>query len=116
MLHHRDSVLSADYDARAAVFRAALREVDPVRCGRKVFEMHGKSPPPPGLAEAEGRFRATVEKSRARLRDGPAHAEARRTLAARLDAVLREAGDPRLAADVPFERPPFTDVERRGRK
>ena len=46
----------------------------------------------------------------------PAHAEARRTLAARLDAVLREAGDPRLAADVPFERPPFTDVERRGRK
>lgn len=77
VLHHKASVLSSDYDARAAVFRAALREVDPVRCGRKVFEMHGKSPPPPGLAEAEARFRATVEKARARLQDGPAHAEAR---------------------------------------
>jgi N-sulfoglucosamine sulfohydrolase len=42
----------------------------------------------------------------------PAYAAARRDLAARLDTVLREAGDPRLSADVPFERPPFTDVAR----
>ncbi|MFM7207804.1 MAG: sulfatase [Planctomycetaceae bacterium] len=45
----------------------------------------------------------------------PAHEEVRRRLAARLDAVLREAGDPRLATHVPFERPPFTDVEKRSR-
>jgi N-sulfoglucosamine sulfohydrolase len=41
----------------------------------------------------------------------PAHATARRDLADRLDAILRAAGDPRLSVDVPFERPPFTDVE-----
>jgi SAM-dependent methyltransferase len=77
VLHHRDSVLSTDYDARAAVFRAALRDVDPVRLGRKVFELHAKPAPVAGLAEAEARFRASVEKSRARLAEGPAHAEAR---------------------------------------
>ena len=32
-----------------------------------------------------------------------------------IPALLRAADDPRLAADVPFERPPFTDVEPRGR-
>lgn len=45
----------------------------------------------------------------------PAQAAIRKDLAARLDEVLRAAGDPRLAADVPFERPPFTDVENRRR-
>lgn len=45
----------------------------------------------------------------------PAHAAARRDLAARLDELLRAAGDPRLAADVPFEKPPFTDLEPRRR-
>lgn len=45
----------------------------------------------------------------------PAHAEVRRMLAARLDAALREAGDPRLAPDVPFERPPYTDAAPRNR-
>jgi arylsulfatase A-like enzyme len=45
----------------------------------------------------------------------PAHATARRDLAARLDRLLRAAGDPRLAADVPFEQPPFTDLEPRRR-
>ena len=77
VMHHRDSVLSSDYDARAAVFRAALRDIDPVRPGRKVFEMHRKGARGPALAEAEARFAAAVAKSRARLADGPAHAEAR---------------------------------------
>ena len=45
----------------------------------------------------------------------PAQAAVHRKLAARLDAELLAAGDPRLAADVPFEKPPFTDVEPRGR-
>jgi N-sulfoglucosamine sulfohydrolase len=45
----------------------------------------------------------------------PAQAAVRRELAARLDAELRAADDPRLAADVAFEKPPFTDVEPRGR-
>lgn len=45
----------------------------------------------------------------------PAQAAVRRELAARLDAALRDAGDPRLATDVPFEKPPFTEVEPRGR-
>ncbi len=44
----------------------------------------------------------------------PAQAAVRRKLAARLAAELLAAGDPRLAADVPFEKPPFTDVEPRG--
>jgi len=77
VMHHRDSVLSADYDARAAVFRAALRDIDPVRPGRKVFELHSKPPGAPGLAEAEARFRDAAAKAKARLADGPDHAEAR---------------------------------------
>lgn len=77
VLHHRDSVLSADYDARAAVFRAALRDVDPVRVGRKVFELHARNAPAAQLAEPEARFRASVEKARSRLASGPAHAEAK---------------------------------------
>jgi len=46
----------------------------------------------------------------------PAHEPIRRELAARLVALLREAGDPRLDPDVPFERPPYTDVEKRERR
>ena len=45
----------------------------------------------------------------------PAHDAVRRELAARLEAALREARDPRMESDVPFERPPFTDVESGGR-
>jgi arylsulfatase A-like enzyme len=45
----------------------------------------------------------------------PAHAASRRALAARLDEVLRAAGDPRLLPEPPFERPPFTDIEQRRR-
>lgn len=77
VMHHRDSVLSSDYDARAAVFRSALRDIDPVRPGRKVFELHRKNAKGPALAEAEARFAAAVAKARARLAEGPAHAEAR---------------------------------------
>lgn len=39
----------------------------------------------------------------------PAHAATRADLAARLTEILMQAGDPRLSADVPFEKPPFTD-------
>jgi uncharacterized sulfatase len=42
----------------------------------------------------------------------PAYADVRRELAERLMSVLRDEGDPRLADDVPFEKSPFTDVER----
>ena len=45
----------------------------------------------------------------------PAHETARRRLAEQLEAELRAAGDPRLAAEPPFERPPYTDVEPRNR-
>jgi hypothetical protein len=34
-------------------------------------------------------------------------------LAAQLDALLTAADDPRMGPDIPFERPPFTDVEPR---
>jgi SAM-dependent methyltransferase len=77
VMHHPQSALSLDYDARAAVFRAALREVDCLRPGRRVFELHARNAGPVQLAEAEVRFRAAVDKARARLEGGPAHAEAR---------------------------------------
>jgi N-sulfoglucosamine sulfohydrolase len=44
------------------------------------------------------------------LASDPAHAGVREQQAARLMAILTEAGDPRVAADVPFEKPPFTDL------
>jgi arylsulfatase A-like enzyme len=47
--------------------------------------------------------------------DDPAQAAARATLAARLDEILAAAGDPRVGPQPCFERPPFTDVERRKR-
>jgi SAM-dependent methyltransferase len=77
VMHHEDSVLSADYDARARIFRAALRDIDPVRPGRKVFALHARNTTGPVMAEAEARFKAAVDKARAQLHDGPAHAEAR---------------------------------------
>ncbi len=77
IMHHPQSALSQDYDARASVFRAALRDVDCLRPGRRMFELHGRNAAPAQLAEAETRFRAAVEKARARLQGGPAHAEAK---------------------------------------
>ncbi len=44
------------------------------------------------------------------LASDPACAAIREQQAAMLTAILTEAGDPRLAADVPFEKPPFTDL------
>ena len=43
----------------------------------------------------------------------PDHAGPRGRLAAQLDALLIAADDPRMGPDIPFERPPFTDVEPR---
>lgn len=40
----------------------------------------------------------------------PAHAGRRGEMAARLTEILTQAGDPRLSADVPFEKPPYTDL------
>jgi len=45
----------------------------------------------------------------------PAHAAVRQALAARLEEILVAAGDPRRGPDVPFEKPPFTDLEQRGK-
>jgi arylsulfatase A-like enzyme len=44
--------------------------------------------------------------------DRPEYAAAKADLSRRLTAILEQAGDPRLAADVPFEQPPFTDASR----
>jgi arylsulfatase A-like enzyme len=44
--------------------------------------------------------------------DDPDHAAAKERLSRQLTDILTRAGDPRLAADVPFERPPFTDASR----
>lgn len=77
IMHHPQSALSLDYAARASMFRAALREVDCLRPGRRMFELHARNAAPAQLAEAEVRFRAAVDKARARLQGGPAHAEAR---------------------------------------
>jgi hypothetical protein len=33
-------------------------------------------------------------------------------LSRQLTDILTQAGDPRLSADVPFEKPPFTDAAR----
>jgi uncharacterized sulfatase len=43
----------------------------------------------------------------------PDHAGPRGRLAAQLDALLTAADDPRMGPEIPFERPPFTDVEPR---
>lgn len=45
----------------------------------------------------------------------PARASVRAEFAARLDRALHDADDPRVSPDPVFDRPPFTDVERRKR-
>lgn len=90
IMHHPQSALSLDYDARASVFRAALREVDCLRPGRRVFDLHARNAAPAQLAEAEARFSAAVDKARARLQGGPAHAEARTYV----DYLTALAGEP----------------------
>jgi arylsulfatase A-like enzyme len=44
--------------------------------------------------------------------DRPDHAAVKEKLSRQLTDILTQAGDPRLAADVPFEKPPFTDAAR----